>query len=94
MQKISFNCYHELPGGYFSKDEQGWCAYFVHIQCEDGENVIFHKYFDANGSISEKTTKNAKIIKIENEDIITIQLDTDDKNFLVYSLKENKILNL
>jgi len=89
MQSITFNSHYELPGGSFDKDEQGWCASFVHIICEDGIHVKFREYYDANGIIRSDYNKEGTVEDVRGG-VVYILLSNGRKLF--YSLESNRLL--
>ena len=88
MSPITFNSHYELAGGYFDKDEQGWCASYVHIICEDGINVKFREYYDANGIIRSDYNSEGTIQEIRGG-IVFILLKNG--RILRFSLEHNKL---
>lgn len=90
MFPITFNSHYELPGGSFDKDEQGWCADYVHIVCEDGINVKFRQYNDANGIIRSDYIAEGTIQEIKGS-VVSILLNNG--RILLFSLESNKLID-
>ena len=88
MEKITFESKYE-EGGYFDKDEQGWCANYIEISCEDGLNVKIRQFFDANGYIQSDSTRLGTVQSIK-DGIVTIKVS--EHEILKYSLKDGKLL--
>lgn len=57
---------YEEPGGYFDKDEQGWCAPHVAIT-QDGSRVRIRRWFDANGVIRSDATQEGTIVESDGQ---------------------------
>lgn len=91
MSLVIFNSHYELPGGYFDKDEQGWCASYVHIVCEDGNHVKYREYFDANGIIRSDYNSEGTIQELR-DGIVSILLKNGKT--LRFSLEKNKLENI
>jgi hypothetical protein len=89
MEILTFKSSYE-ESGYFDKDEQGWCAYYVEISCEDGVNVTMRRYFNANGYIHEDVTYFGEIQNIDNE-IVSILLNTG--RTVRYSLSNRRLVD-
>lgn len=65
---------YEEPGGYFDKDEQGWCAPRVTIT-QDGARVRIRRWFDANGIVRSDSTEDG-IIAESDDQRVTIVLSS------------------
>jgi len=91
MASITFFSQYELPGGHFDKDEQGWCADYVHITCTDGLHVKLRKYYDANGIIRSDMHWEGKVQEVR-EGIVYILMDTG--KILHFSLESNRLVEM
>lgn len=88
MEKITFKSKYE-EGGYFDKDEQGWCANYIEISCEDGVNVKIRQFFDANGYIQSDSTRYGTVQEVK-DGIVTILISPNE--MLSYSLIDGKLV--
>ena len=88
MEKLTFESKYE-EGGYFDKDEQGWCANYVEISCKDGTNVKIRQFFDANGYIQSDSTRYGTVQSVSGG-IVTILIGATET--LSYSLKDGKLV--
>ena len=80
--------YYELPGGYFDKDEQGWCTYYFKIT-QNKETLMIERGFDSNGIIHEKKEKKAMITGFDEN---FAYISEEDGNEIQFDIKHKKLI--